>query len=193
MNAKIISITIAIFFTTWFALGQGLIYDQQSTNLIEGAGFLKSDQPMGQSFTPSLSSIRFISLLLYDSDGLHSSGATVFVNLRSNSITGAIMSSTTPIFLPNLFSGVTNFLFTAAVPIVPGITYYFQPVIQSGDTIGALQSDGSYSGGTFIYQGAPYPGRNLWFQEGVIGVPEPTAIALLLAGGAWFCSIRRKW
>ena len=162
---------------------QGFVYDQQSTNLIEGAAFLQSGQPMGQSFKPSLLSIGFIVLSLYDSDAGHSSGSTVYVNLRSNAITGIVLISTTPIFLPDHFFGITNFFFTTPVAVVSGITYYMQPVIQAGDTVGSDITDGSYPNGNLIVQGNPISGRNLWFQEGVITTPEPSAIALLVLGG----------
>jgi hypothetical protein len=167
------------------------VVDQQSTNLVEGAAFLQSGQPMGQSFTPSLSWVDSIVLNLYDSDALHNSGATVYVNLRTNSITGTILGSTSPIFLPDGFSGTTNFIFSTSIFLVSGVTYYFQPVILSGNTIGSYVTDNSYTGGSAIYLGNPVSG-NLWFQEGVLAVPEPSIAALLLVGsGTWFWS-RRK-
>src|SRR5437867_13447920 len=99
------------------AKGQGtFIYDQQSvTNdsaVGEGAPAIQSNQPIGQSFTPTLSSIGFIRLFLGDS-AFNGLGATIYVNLRSDSITGPIIGSTDPTFLPDRFSGLTDFLFAA--------------------------------------------------------------------------------
>ena len=190
---KLTFIFAILCLTNLFVHGQGtLIYDQQSTNLIEGSAFLRSGQPMGQSFTPTLSYVSFILLNLYDSDALHNSGATVFVNLRSNSITGPILGSSEAIFLPEQFFGITNFFFATPINITPGTTYYFQPAIQSGDTVGAYVTDGSYAGGTAIDQGVPIPDRDLWFREGIVVVPEPSsALLALLGGGAWLF-VRRK-
>ncbi len=147
---------------------------------------------MGQSFTPTLTTVGFVLLNLYDSDALHNSGATVLVNLRSSSISGTILSSTVPVFLPDGFSGITNFLFQTPTVVTPGVTYFFQPVIQSGDTVGSYVTDGSYTGGMAISGGVPDPSRDLWFREGIV-VPEPSAAWLALLGGgvlAWYCRKR---
>jgi len=185
-----------LLLTTCLARPQGvLVVDQQSTNLVEGAGDLSLDQPLGQSFTPSLPSVGFIRLFLYDGDVLHNSGATVFVNLRSDSIAGTILGSSLAIFMPDGYFDYTTFMFSGPVAITPGTTYYLQPVIQSGDDMGSGVTDGSYVGGMAISQGNPVSGRNLWFQEGIVAVPEPSSVVLALLGGmAWFFArhIRRS-
>jgi hypothetical protein len=175
-------------------LGQGiLVVDQQSTNLIEGAASLQTDQPLGQSFTPIFSSISFVSLNLYNASFPSGSGGNIFVNLRSNSITGSVLSSTTPLFLPGDFSGVTNFFFTTSIDLVPGIMYYLQPVAEPGsDFIGWNDSDASYTQGSAIFQGNAAPGNNFWFQEGIVVVPEPSFDALVLIGSGFALWNRRK-
>ena len=179
MKQKLIAITF--FLATWSAAGQGtLFFDQNSTNSIEGASFL-GGQPMGQSFSPSLSSIGFVQLNLFDSDALNHFGARVSLNLRSGSIAGAIIGSSAPLFLPDGFFGTTNFLFSAPIPVTPNVTYYIQPFIQSGDAVSSYVTDGSYAGGTAIYQGVPVLDRDLWFREGIV-VPEPGTSALLVIG-----------
>ncbi len=191
---KLNLILTVFLLTTCFVRGQGiLIYDQQSTNLIEGgAGLDQSSQPMGQSFTPTLSSVGFVMLNLYDAGSL-SIGSTVYVNLRSDSITGTILGSSAGIFLPDQFFGTTNFLFTTPISVTSGETYYLQPVIQSGDTVGSYVTDASYTGGSEILQGIVYPYRNLWFQEGTYSVPEPSsALLVLLGSGVLICVRRRK-
>jgi len=192
MKLKTYLILITLFLTVWLAHAQGtFIYDQQSTNLIEGAVGLQSDQPMGQSFTPTLPSIAFVIFNLYDGDFLHNLGGTVYVNLRSTSITGTILSSTTPVFMPDGFFGITNFLFSTPVAVTPGVTYYLQPVAQAGsDGFGSAVTDGSYLGGIAYNNGLPWANHNLWFREGV--VPEPSsALLALLGSGAWLF-IRRQ-
>ena len=178
-----------LLWTTCFAHSQGtFIIDQQSTNFAEGTiGLNDFSQPMGQSFTPLLASVGFISLNLYDGDAQNIAGGTVYVNLRSNSITGTILGISAAVFLPDDFFGVTNFDFSTPIAVSPGTKYYFQPVIQSGNIgLGSFLSDGSYTGGSIIYQGSSFPGANLWFQEGIVVVPEPSsALLALLGSGAW--------
>jgi hypothetical protein len=177
---------------TLAAIGQDtFIYDQQSTNLVEGAAFLQSGQPMGQSFAPTLSSVGFVILNLYDSDGLHNLGSTVYVNLRSDSITGPILGSSTAVFLPDGFFGIANFIFSTPMDVTPGLTYYLQPLIQSGDTVGSYVTDGSYAGGMLISQGVPILDRDLWFREGIV-VPEPSGAVLFLIGSGLLLYLRRS-
>ncbi len=182
MKRKIIIPTILLM-GICIGHGQGtFVLDQESTNLVEGALGLQSGQPMGHSFTPSFSSVGVVALNLYDGDTLHTAGATVFVNLRWNSITGPILGVSDPVFMPNNFFGITNFVFSTPVAVVPGVTYYFQPLVQSGDGWGSYLTDGSYPGGTAIAGGLPISDRNLWFREGI--VPEPSSAVLFLSGVA---------
>jgi hypothetical protein len=179
--------------TFWLAIGsaQGqstFIYDQQSINLIEGTASLQpSAQPTGQSFTPTFSTVGFVMLYLYNN-----LAGTAYINLRSGSITGTILSSTTPVFMPDGFYGITNFNFPVPVAITPGVTYFLQPVLLSGSgSFVSLVTDTSYAG-TAYSQGVPIRSAELWFREGIV-VPEPSAAWLaLLVGGvlAWRCRKR---
>src|SRR5262249_5213375 len=115
--------------------------DQQSSdesNLGGGLADIQSNQPMGQSFTPSLNAVGFIRLYLSDND-FNGIGTTVFLNLRTNSITGAILGSTTPISVPDHFRGTVDYLFPSAIPVTLGTPYYFQPVVQSGESFSVYQ------------------------------------------------------
>src|SRR5690349_17694900 len=114
MKALLLAIScFAFLVSTQIALGQGtIIYDQQSStaaNLGEQAFSIGSNQPIGQSFTPSLEAVRFISLSL--SRGSLNQGATISINLRSGSITGAVLATTSPITLPVGFIGTSDFFF----------------------------------------------------------------------------------
>jgi hypothetical protein len=174
------------FLFIWMALAarivhsQGFIVDQQSTNLVDGSAPLNIiGQPMGQSFRPQFNSIGFVTLNLFDADAFQNNfGASVYVNVRSNSVTGLILGTSATVFMPGQFFGITNFLFSAPVSLVSGATYYLQPVVQTGFGWGSYITDGSYAGGSLIRDGTPFSGRNLWFQEGVIGTPEPSSLAL---------------
>jgi len=176
-------------------LAQGtFVYDQQSADETTPGGTtapISSNQPIGQSFTPTLSQVGFIRLYLGDSvfNGI---GATVYVNLRQDSITGPILSSTQPVFMPDAFVGHPDFLFASPVPVTPGAIYYVQPVVQSGDSNWAIVSyNYNYPGGTAFGGGQPTPPFDLWFREGII-VPEPSSIALALSGFACFAVLIRR-
>jgi hypothetical protein len=189
------TIIIASFFllAPILADSQGFVIDQQSTNLTEGVAYPYFNPPVGQSFRPSLAAIGFVTIYFIDGDFQNTSGGTVYLNLRSNSITGTIMATSTSAFVPDAYFGTTNFFFNSAIAVNPGTTYYIEPVIQSGNlAIGCPYTDGSYTGGSLIRDGLTVSGRNLWFQEGVIGTPEPSSLALLVLGGSWLFSQRKR-
>jgi hypothetical protein len=196
---------IVVWFAVLNGFGQGLMQvDQQSADentTGEGGINLATNQPLGQSFTPTLSAVDFVSLQLSDVNWGNGTGATVYVELLANSITnGTPLDSTAPVFLPDGFGvggvgvgGITNFFFPTSVSLTPGTTYYLRPVLQSGDP-GFIVTDNifHYSGGTAYANGAPMNlGEDLWFREGVI-VPEPTTIALVLFGSMTWLFVRRR-
>jgi hypothetical protein len=175
--------------------GQGtFIYDQQSVpndiEVYEGLQTIQTVQPMGQSFTPTLNSINFIRLFTLDRN-VNGVGAALFINLRSNSITGPILASTDPVAMPDGHGGFDNFFFSSLVPINPGTTLYFQPVVQSGDSWGIFHSYRyEYSGGSVFALGQPAVDYDLWFREGIY-IPEPSSVSLLVIGaGALVCRRR---
>ncbi len=177
--------TVAIFLIWVSASAQGtFIYDQQSSteaNLGEAAVVIQSSQPIGQSFTPTLSSVGFIRLYLIDAT-VNGIGATVFLNLRTDSITGPILGFTDSVTMSDSFSGTADFSFSTPVQVTPGTAYYFQPVVQSGDTWRVAAHNGfNYTGGTAFYFGQPAPSSDLWFREGIV-IPEPSVISLFLVG-----------
>src|SRR5689334_20779505 len=157
------------------ALAQGTFqYDQRSWPVPIAANVLQYLQPnqlVGQSFTPSLSSVGFVQLELFDGHPNNGLGATLYVNLRSNSITGPILSSSDPVFLPDTPTGggLTNFLFPGGASVIPGTTYFFEILVQSGDLwlVNSLGAN-DYSAGTAFLQGAAQPLEDFWFREGII-------------------------
>ena len=175
---------------------QAFMYDQQSsTNETAGGVFvnIQSNEPIGQSFVPALSSVGFVRLYVSDSSFPTGSPATVYVNLLAGSITGTVLGATIPLDLSGGFYGFTNFLFSTPVSVTPGTTYYFQLVANSADDwrtsiIGVYGFDG-----TPYLNGVPYGSGSsqLWFREGIV-VPEPSLSLALLAGGALLCFRRKK-
>jgi hypothetical protein len=173
------------------------VYDQSSaTNPVASSGYpIQADQPIGQSFTPTLSSVGFVQLLFGYGFPSNQLGATVLVNLWSGSISnGVLLSSTEPVFIPDgALNLVTNFTFLTPVTVTPGTTYFLQPYLQSGDTrVAVMASTGfNYPNGTLYWNGAPDPNNSdLWFREGIV-VPEPSSSLLILLGSSVFLYARR--
>jgi hypothetical protein len=198
MKTKLSFVVIAS--VALIAKGQGFIYDQQSqTSQSGGAGFpIQEDQPMGQSFTPSLPAVGFVQLEFADFLPPNGIGATVYVNLLADSITGPVIGSAAPVSMPDgAFNLVETFLFSTPATVTPGTTYYFQPVVvQPGSNdpwlvIGAQVYN--YSGGSYYANGIADTSEDLWFREGVIAAPEPSAISLLFLGSGVLIYARRKF
>ena len=175
-------LAIALSFLSASAFAQGTFqYDQQSSTeslLGEFSASIQSSQPFGQSFTPSLSAVGFVRLRLQNASG----GGVLYVNLRENSAAGNVLGVSSTVSLPSGFLGFTDFIFPTPVSVTPGVTYFFQPVIESGNGWFTDYHNGFfYPGGTAIFQGAASPTFDLWFREGVV-VPEPGTWALILVG-----------
>ena len=164
---------------------QIFVYDQQSSVdgvYREGGAEIQPSQPMGQSFTPTLDSVGFVRLHVYDATFGNNLNGTLYLNLRSDSITGPILASTDPVVLPPRAARPVDFLFSTPVPVTPGTTYFFQPVVQTGNTWGLNASDYNYAGGTAFVLGQPnIRNWDLWFREGIV-VPEPSSIVLISLG-----------
>lgn len=191
MKVKLQSIVAAILFSVVSGFGQGtFIYDQQSSDegnvLGEGAIGL-GQQPLGQSFAPSLNSVGFIRIDLL---GGTSSGS-FHINLRSDSITGTILGTTASVAWSG--PGFVDFPFSTPISVNPGTTYYFQPVIESGTGWALNGGSYNYAGGNAYVNGSPVNISDLWFREGVVAVPEPSSIALLLSFGGLGLYVRKKF
>jgi len=186
-----------------FANAQGtFLYDQQSAtdaNPALSGAFIESEQPIGQSFTPTFSSVGFVQLRLSDATFGNGLGATVYVNLWADSLGGGtLLGSTDPVSIPDSSSPllITTFRYSTPVAVTPDTTYYFQPtVVQDGGEVdGIIWGDRyNYSGGTSYFFGAPTPesSYDLWFREGIV-VPEPSVASLALLGGLVAACRRRK-
>lgn len=171
------------------APGQGsLVYDQQSTSnsFFGNSGFLiETFQPTGQSFTPSFSAVGFVQFGFLDFPQ-NGQGASVIVNLREDSISGNVLATTSPVAITDGFSGMKTFFFPNQVAVVPNVTYYFQPVVYSGDlTVSILGNRVDYPGGTSFFGGVPHPtGIDLGFREGIV-VSEPSTLSLTVIGAGF--------
>lgn len=169
------------------AKGQGTpIFDQESstdeTPFANAGVQIQQASPFGQSFTPTLSTIGFIRLNLNDYDSLNGQGAALHLNLRTNSVSGPGLATTSSVTLTNGFVGIVHFFFGSNIPVSAGTTYAFQIEVDSGDLWNAVASEYNYPGGTIFANGLPVGGMgDVWFREGII-VPEPTSAALFVGG-----------
>jgi hypothetical protein len=207
MRAKAVTVlswvlpTVLLLLPTRVVCQGVFVYDQQSADESSGGGAavtIQSNQPLGQSFIPSLSAIGFIRLQLGDRNAGDGLGASVFVNLRTNSITGSVLAHTDPVFMPDGFGvgngnrGYTNFLFSTPFDLATGATYFFEVVTQPGPSWAVVGYNYGYSGGTAFLSGQADPLNDLWFREGVI-VPEPSTACLALLGSVLLIHARKKF
>jgi hypothetical protein len=116
-------IYVAVVLTAFRAQGRGTFtYDQQSASngLAPGGYSLTQGQPLGQAFTPMLSSsVGFVALELAISPTR--TNATIYVNLWADSIGGTLLGSTAAISFPaSYFVGPINFFFGTPLAVTPG-------------------------------------------------------------------------
>jgi hypothetical protein len=193
------TLLLALLLTsTLLAAAQGtFVYDQQSaTDFGVPGGFVpvNPNQPAGQSFTPAMPAIGFVQLQLREVPPSLLLAATMVVRLWGDALEGTLLGVTDPVHLPPDFYGITNFTFASPVSVVPGTTYYLQPVIISGgnDRWSLLVGDYNYSGGVFFNRGVPNTNdRDAWFREGIV-VPEPSTRLILILGLACFHYVRSR-
>jgi hypothetical protein len=170
------------------------VYDQQSSTdefvpQYGSGGVMQQIQPpWGQSFTPSLFGVDFIRLKMDDGNLNDAAGASIYINLRANSISGPILGSTDPVAMPSLFAGNPTFFFPATVAVTPGVVYYFEPIVEAGSgNWNIISGPYNYAGGSRWAAGAPVLASDLWFREGLYVVPEPSSVLLLLLGSFVIC------
>lgn len=210
MKATLLNLATAFFIVASVQIrAQGFIYDQQSQSTpatieqIDGFN-LQEDSPLTQSFIPTLNSIGFIQLQFFDPQGNGNNGATVYVNLWAGSPNvnyATLLGSTSPVYMPNGFwtddffsSGVTNFYFSTPISLTVGTTYYFQPVVLSGDNPWeVVVLTNVYANGELFSHGAYLqPGSDFWFREGIVATPEPPALALAGLGSLLIYAFKRR-
>lgn len=196
MKNRLLFLVAAVVLPIAHALGQGLfVYDQQSSTdetPFPGSGpVIQQFSSYGQSFIPSLPSIDFFKLKLSDNDPSNGLGATIYLNLRSGSIAGPILGTTTPAILADGFSGVVSFFFAGTVTLAPGNGYYCEPIVQSGDLWNIDAGEYGYPNGSVFADGLPATGSDIWFREGVI-VPEPASVSLLSVAASFLILVLQR-
>jgi hypothetical protein len=188
---KLNLITIVLMLGTLLLRGQGTIaWDQQATGFLDGSVPI-NDQPLGQVFAPTQSSM---DVAAFNLSNVSTSSAQVDVNLLIGSISGTIIGTSMPVSIPAATFGSYDFFFAAPISLTPGTQYYLQPVIVSGSGIDVNIVNAPIPTGGEIDNGALHNNFNFWYQEGIV-VPEPSLVALFAVGGCimfWKQSKRRE-
>ena len=168
------------------------IFDQTNTGTPETFSATLTFGPIGQSFTPTLTSLNFVNLMTAAAvlQGSALQPYTLEVDIHSQSIFGTILGTSEPITVQpgppvegnGKFSApvLTPFQFSTPVALVPGDLYVIQVFAVSEDAL-VGSTGNTYAGGTMIANGSVQPESDLWFQEG-IATPEPDTLLLLGTG-----------
>jgi len=150
------------------------------TNTVRPLGMVSHNllyfSPLGQSFTPTLTSLNFVNLLT------ENGSATVKVNIHLGSMSGPVLGTSQPTVIPfSISPGVSSFRFSTSVTLIPGDVYVIEPFVVCGNTLIGSTGINDYVGGDQILGGATQANNDLWFQEG-ISVPERGRWLLLGTG-----------
>jgi hypothetical protein len=164
---------------------QNLVSDTSS-----GPGIV-TGRYFGQSFTPTLTGIDAVELLMVTSG----SSSTVFIELLAGSGTvGAAIASTGSVTIINTTFEMVHFDFPSTVPLIPSSTYTFAFNYASGDApLHQYSSLNPYAGGMAFDEGnLSRPEYDFVFSEGLHGViPEPSTLVIWSLLG--ICGIGIGW
>lgn len=176
-------------FTLSVGLGSAGTVDQSNTGFSPPLfQSIRSFSPIGQSFTPTKPQLTFVDLFTQDLFTANQAGGTVSVQIRSGSIFGSILGTSSSVILPGGFSGPTTFRFPSLVILTGESPFVIEVLLQSGDDWAVGSSGGpisTYARGDEILLGAAQHSNDLWFDEGY-EVPEPPAYLLLFLGCSAF-------
>jgi hypothetical protein len=147
-------------------------------------------EPFGQSFTPTFNTVDTVVLNFYDSS--RNTASAAYLVLHSGSITGPTIGTTTIESFSAGFDGLGSFHFQTPVALATGNKYFFQVYNATGSSYAFYDVGNIYSGGDFYSEGLISKNDDLWFQEGITIVPEPSALWLSVAGAGGMVFWRKR-
>ena len=161
------------------AFSQSTIVDQGNETYYPPSTWnIEYFHPMGQEFTPALTFLNFVDLMLMDFYGQGYTTGELAVSIRSGTVTGPVLGTSESLFLQPTFQGVGHFNFSTPVSLTPGAVYVMQvDVLSGGDWGVGASGTSSYGSGREIKSGVPIESDDLFFREGITVVPEPTTLA----------------
>ena len=131
-----------------------------------GHGFygMRTNAPLGQTFTPAASTVGFVEL------GIGQGGPSKLrVSLRSDAITGSLLARSSAVNVARDFQGVVLFSFATNIAVVPGRTYCLEAEVEAGSDCTVAIYHFGYPRGAAILKGNPAsPAADMWFREGPI-------------------------
>lgn len=154
------------------------VVDQRNDNFEPGLfNNIEFFTPIGQEFVPRFNSLNVVELYTDDFGGTNGLGASLFTNIRFDTIVGTIVGTSSLVTLPDNFEGITQFNFPSFVSLNPNQRYVIEVRVASGDVWAVASSGGpnsTYPDGRWIIQGQPRENNDLWFREGTtVQVREP--------------------
>lgn len=151
--------------STLFDVSVSYHVDQRNDFFQDRGGFnVQSDSPVGQEFTPQLGVLDFVELGFW---GGNIAGEIV-VNIRSETIRGEILGSSSPVLITTGSRGIALFEFQR-ITLAPNELHVIEVVQLSGFNILIVDSGGpnsTYPDGRIIRNGTPGENNDLWFREG---------------------------
>jgi hypothetical protein len=190
-------LAVALLIVTSVSAAPTTVIDQQNTAPITGTN---GGTSFGQSFTPTLSAIDYVEVLMAGS----ANSVTVDILdgvVGLDGLEGVVIGTSDPVLVstPGAHQ-IIHFDFPSTVSLTPGNTYAFR-LQTPGGILGISYTDDSYSGGQYLaenYAPSSYvQGHDTFFQEGmtveaVQAVPAPGAILLGGIGVGLVSWLRRR-
>ncbi|MGI8997376.1 MAG: hypothetical protein ACR2GW_11980 [Pyrinomonadaceae bacterium] len=147
---RVVSIATLFFcLSATSVLADPIIIDQRNDDFTPQGGFGFAAGPLGQEFTPTLSGLNVVEILI----GLNIPNSVGGVNIRIGSISGAIIGTSNLTTVdPNLPPGfsVLRFNFASVVPLVPENIYVIELFLVSGGYGPVFSDTDTYARGRAI-------------------------------------------
>lgn len=186
------TVVLGVAWSCAIANAQPPLVDQANETFVSTYFPLSPAGGVGQEFSPTLNSLGFVDVWIFNEAPVGPADFTV--RIREGSIAGGILGASEMATIgspPSL--GPTRFAFAATVGLTGGATHVLEVVqVMGGAGWGAGYGPNSgYAAGQAIFGTSPVD-YDLWFREGVL-VPEPGVWVLgglgtVLAG----CILRRR-